>query len=1222
MARVFISHSSRDAAAARWVADWLKDHGFDAPFLDFDKHSGIPPGADWERTLYREITTSQALLIVQSSHWNTSKWCFAEFTQARALGKPIYQLVGVPGTSEGDDPANLAPISRDLQQLDLRHDRATALEALARELTALALNDRGGFPWEASRPPFPGLLSFDQDDAAIFFGRDREIRELIEQLQVLRIHGSGRLVVVLGASGSGKSSLLRAGVLPRLARSGRHWLSLPPLRPRGAPTEALAQALAHALQDDQDWRRLHQRLREAEASGVLSTLLSELAADLRLVHQAPEAQILISVDQAEELFTEADPQAVRHFFTILSTALAPGDDFQVVMTLRSDFLGSLQAADGLAVPLWELSLLPLPSERLADIIKGPARVAGLTVEEAFVRAAIRDAHTEDALPLLAFALREIYDLGGADHVLSLFDYEALGDPTAQLSPLENAVRRAADGVLALCRPSEEERQALREAFVPALVRINEQDAYTRRPARWDDLPPQSWPLLNQLAQARLLTIEQRGQERWVEVAHEALLRKWPLLNQWLDDARDFLVGTQRLEQDLRDWQAAASEHKSASLLNGLKLTRARTWLQELPRQIQPELRSFIEASIARHDRLIQRERRSQRLIIGGLSLLTLVAGGAWVWGLLRNRDAHEAQTRQFQSVHLSMLEIDPTLSLVQGLAAMARLKDNDNEALPLAISLDHAASLNSFRGQRLSGHDEVWSLAETPGGRLISGGRDGTLRIWNARGQREPQIIQTNHPAGIRGIVATSDQAWWTAGDEGRLQRWVAGKPQGPAIPTGHGSIQSLTRALDGSLLSIGTDGLLRRWDARSGKALGPALPSGHLEVWSVAVLPNGDWVTGGREGMLQWWHQGQRRGSPIASGQGAVSALVALPSGEIVSGGDNGSLRFWKKNGQSEKLINSGHSSIFTLLWRKDGTVLSGGSERLATANQGSFIRTWAAKKPRNLRLVQPGQMESLSIIELCNGDLISGGSDGALHHWRDGRRLGQPIQTQHRRMYALALLPSGDIVSGGEDGVFQTWRNGQPVAKTRSEQGGVTSLTALADGSLFSGGHDGTIKHWSMNGKLMPANTIQTRHGAVWAIALLPNGDVLSGGDDGFLRRWHKGRQVGRAIKTPHTTVASLVVRRNGDWVTGGSGGDIQLWRKGQPLGDYFQVGSGSVWSLVERRDGSLISANGDGTVFVYPTPAQAMAEACRQLRISGQVADPREPAAREAHRLCGEI
>jgi hypothetical protein len=193
MARVFFSHSSRDGAAARWVADWLRDQGCAAPFLDFDKHVGLPPGTDWERTLYREIETSQALLIVQSANWMASKWCFAEFVQARSLGKPIVQLLGADRDGAPTSSESLAPIAPDLQQLDLRQARQAGLEALARQLSELALDDQGGFPLDPNRPPYPGLLCFDQEDAALYFGRDGEICDLIARPQVLRIQGAQRL---------------------------------------------------------------------------------------------------------------------------------------------------------------------------------------------------------------------------------------------------------------------------------------------------------------------------------------------------------------------------------------------------------------------------------------------------------------------------------------------------------------------------------------------------------------------------------------------------------------------------------------------------------------------------------------------------------------------------------------------------------------------------------------------------------------------------------------------------------------------------------------------------------------------------------------------------------------------------------------------------------------------------------------------------------------------
>jgi hypothetical protein len=428
MVRVFLSHSSRDNAAAAELKAWLDGQGFTAAFLDFDKHSGIAAGADWERTLYEQIQRCQALLILQTPNWSASRWCFAEFTQARALGKPIVQVV------ESDEAAAEPPIAADLQRLDLRHDRPAGLEHLRRELMRIALQDQGGFPWpppaEPDRPPFPGLMVFEAEDAPVFFGRDHDGRAVIERLNARRVQGGPRLLVLLGASGAGKSSLLRAGVLPRLRRAGREWLVLPVLRPQARPLESLAQALALALQRPDRWRELHRRLLTTTEASALSGLVAGWAADLRLAAGSPEAQLLLPIDQAEELFTVAEPAERERFAAVLAAILQPPLPLQAVMTIRADAMGALQALPELVNSLDALPLGPLSLDRYREIIEGPARVAGLKVEPAFVERAIHDTATEDALPLLAFALRRLHEQFGSDGLLSLSDYKALGDPAA------------------------------------------------------------------------------------------------------------------------------------------------------------------------------------------------------------------------------------------------------------------------------------------------------------------------------------------------------------------------------------------------------------------------------------------------------------------------------------------------------------------------------------------------------------------------------------------------------------------------------------------------------------------------------------------------------------------------------------------------------------------------------------------------------------------------
>ncbi|HYC66164.1 MAG TPA: TIR domain-containing protein [Reyranellaceae bacterium] len=629
MARIFISHSSRDGEPASRLKSWLQAQGFDSVFLDFDKHLGIPPGADWERTLYREIARSHAVILLLTPDWHASKWCWSEFTQARALGKAIFPVIEA-ATGE----TFIAP---DIQHLDLRRDRDGGLERLARALDEVA-RQQHDFPWDSARSPYPGLLAFQEEDAAIYFGRDDDVRGLIERLNARRTQGGANLVVLLGASGSGKSSLLRAGVLPRLRRDKGNWIVLPALRPQLQPLDEIAGLLAQAHGSAADWRAWRDRLAGPDAR----TVLLELARDLRQSAGKPEAQILIPIDQAEELFSVSDPAQAAAVLRLLDLALQDDMPFLGVMAMRSDSLDRLQRTEELAAPFEEFSLKPMPLQRIPEIVEGPARIAGITVEGALVVQLAADANTEDAMPLLAFALRELYEAyGRAKKALTLDDYLRLGDPQLGLTPLENAVRKSADQVLAVARAGDPELRALRSAFVPAMVRLNDKGEYVRRPANWRLLPAAAHPLLEKLAAARLLVLRQDGGERIVEVAHEALLRKWPLLRNWLDEEREFLIGKARLELALQEWQAAPAAAKPDALLTGLQLDRAAGWLGDHAEALSADERGYIEASLAHRTRTARAGRRLKGAIfasLGALLMFGALAGPPLYNGYIRERE--------------------------------------------------------------------------------------------------------------------------------------------------------------------------------------------------------------------------------------------------------------------------------------------------------------------------------------------------------------------------------------------------------------------------------------------------------------------------------------------------------------------------------------------------------------------------------------------------------
>jgi hypothetical protein len=268
MPAIFISYSSLDRSIATEIKTALKRFGFERVFLDFDKEDGIDAGENWEKRLNEELSRCHAVILVVTPNWLNAKWCFAELTQARALGKVILPVVCKPVGERFVLP--------DIQSVDLLDWNADGLDKLERRLRAITNELARGFKLDPNRPPFPGIHAFEAEDAAIYFGRDDETRAVIERLDARRTQGGARFLVVVGASGSGKSSLLKAGVLPQLSRRQREWVVLPYIRPEKAPLEVLAKSIAQQIGKPGDWRVWHDILGSADAIDDVEGLLRDI----------------------------------------------------------------------------------------------------------------------------------------------------------------------------------------------------------------------------------------------------------------------------------------------------------------------------------------------------------------------------------------------------------------------------------------------------------------------------------------------------------------------------------------------------------------------------------------------------------------------------------------------------------------------------------------------------------------------------------------------------------------------------------------------------------------------------------------------------------------------------------------------------------------------------------------------------------------------------------
>ncbi|WEJ17609.1 TIR domain-containing protein (plasmid) [Sinorhizobium sp. K101] len=611
MARIFISHSSADNFAAVAIRDFLVAEGWDDLFLDLDPKRGIVAGERWERALNQAAYRCEAVLFLVSSAWLVSRWCLREFNLALRLNKrlmgvliediPIPDLPAdltanwqVVRLASGRDHAMFRSVLPDGREEHVTFSK-TGLVSLRTGLAKAGLDARF-FPWppesDPDRPPWRGMRPLEAEDAGIFFGREAPIIEALDRLRGLADGAPPRFLAILGASGAGKSSFLRAGVLPRLARDDRNFSPLPVLRPERAAITG-ENGLIAAIEGA--FRRAGLKLSRARAKSAIfggpktfASLLSELAEALREpmledVPRPPAPAIVIAIDQGEELFL-AEGRAEADALLLLLASVVAWSEPRVILlvTIRSDSYERLQTAaalDGLRQST--LSLPPMAQGTYQMLIEGPAvrlidTRRALKIEPALTAALLSDIGAgggKDALPLVAFTMERLYLEYGGDGDLTLADYHAIGGIRGSIEAAAERALRRSDEDQAVPREHAAKLALLRRALIPWLAGVDpDTGSPRRRVARLSELPEEARPLVGYLVAERLLSTERAftslvdGEgvptlipqgDATVEVVHEALLRQWGLLQGWLEDDFAALVALEGVARAARDWHANA-----------------------------------------------------------------------------------------------------------------------------------------------------------------------------------------------------------------------------------------------------------------------------------------------------------------------------------------------------------------------------------------------------------------------------------------------------------------------------------------------------------------------------------------------------------------------------------------------------------------------------------------------------------------------------------------
>ncbi len=1301
MSRVFLSHSSRDSRQAMAVKAWLvgQEPGLaEEIFLDLDPRTGIRPGERWKQALNQANTRCEAVICLLSKHWNRSHECAAEYRHAESLHKTILcaRLEPVPDTG----------ITSEWQRCDLYPDHGATTEVeigdggepvvldtlgLQRLLDALRALGIGAehFPWpppgDPDRAPYRGWAPLDEVDAAVFFGRDAPILRGLDLLHGMRTSGFESLFVILGPSGAGKSSFLRAGLLPRLRRDDRRFVPLSIVRPERAVLTG-ERGLANAIHQLRTGIGLNQPMLGEIKNACLASDVERLRGWLEEARQVardrlldvpteqPAPTLVLPVDQAEELFNaDAGPEAAR--FLELLAALVEHEAgvtpaLIVAVTIGADRYEPLQIAPELAgveTALFD-QLKPLPPAGYTEVITGPARratAAGrrLMIEPALVERLLTEAaEGGDALPLLALTLERLYRDFGADGDLTVAEYEALGG-------MAQVVQNEVDHLL-VSDPEQRQLQLdiLHDAFIPWLARIDpDNNEPMRRLARWDHLPAAGHALIQAMVEKRLMVKDTRDGEVVVEIALESLLRQWRELAAWLRDEAQDLKNADSIERGAADWQASGRD--DSWLLEGTRLAEAET-LATKPgfRDRLTGTRDYLNTSRQRvNDRIQAEERRRQAELESAREKQR--AAEALVVAETRAKQQAEQHAAALQELLCEatarrlVADAQPMLAgarsggdvraLQQLIAAHAlapkpvegalidaaitrrnllKIIDTAVEVQKVAFSSDGARVVSSGRdgsvriwdvatgqpvGQLANGHTgPVDCVAFSPdGSRLICGGHWGGLRVWDvATGQPVGQLAN-GHTGPVECVAFNADGTRLASGHlDGSVRVWdvATGQPVGQPL-TGHtGEVDCVAFDADGSRLICGGHlGGMRVWDAATGQPVGQPL-TGHTGwVSTVAFSPDvAKLASAHLDGAVRVWDvaSGQPIGQPLTGHTGEVNCVAFSQDGGLVSGGMDGSVRVWNVTGEPIGQPLTGHiGGVDCVAFSQDGA-------RLVSSGGDGMVRIWDVASGQPVGQPLTGghtRWERTVAFSQDGARLVSGGIDGTVWAWdvTGGQPVGQPLTGHTDWVRSVAFSPDGArFASGGDDGTVRVWdvASGQPVSKPLAGHTGVVDRVAFSqDGArLATCSKEGTVRIWDVPGGQPVGHLVTDRAGRVDCVAVSPNGGRLAfGGSDGTVRVWDvaTGQPVGPPM-TGHTNwVRSVAFSPDGArLVSGGSDGTVRVWdiASGQTVGP-LTGHTGAVRSVAFSPDGTCIaSGSDDSTVRLWTAFPDPVAALCAKL------------------------